>query len=643
MKKLITLLTIGVGLMAYTLSNPNAPTGYTTAPGLNVTTVKNCTSCHGDYSLNVAGGGIVLTGLPAIYTPGTSYPFTVKISHATANRSVWGFAIKAIDTLTHAVVGTWTTTNANSSIKGTAGGSTYELSHANSVTSVASLSYTYSNLNWVAPASPTASQARVKFYVSAVAGDNNRNEANDYVYSTSFTSNQAVVAVTPSAPIVSVVQPTCLFGGTINITSVATGLQFTIDGVTYTSATSFTGLVGGTYIVKAKDVTTGAISSATTVVINPQPTIPTSVVILGNRTAPACDTLQAYYVTSSPNTTYYWSITGTGNSIKTGQGTSSISAILKTSGVLYVSTSNACGAGPTSSLSISKYLPATPTAITPNTGNITPCIGNVVLYSVTSPTPTATQLISSKYRWTIPKFTTIILASADSSFINLRFDAGYIGGSLAAKGESSCGVQGTAKTIMFTPATPISLITNTGIYNACIGDTVCFAVIPALSVITTAPPSKYRWTRPTGTTIVASNLDSSVITVRFITGYIGGSIKVQASTACGILSAAKSVTITHTGCATGSRSMTEETPVYEPIVDDVLLYPNPNNGTFKINSQAGKADVEIIDVMGRVVVRKAKQTTYGTLSLSENLSNGIYIMKITIDKQISVIKFIVQK
>ena len=200
MKKLISVISL-LALIAVLsslkmMSNPNCPTGYTTAPGLNATTTRNCTSCHGGNALNMAGGSITATGLPTTYTAGQSYPFSVKITHSAANRLVWGVAIKAIDTLTHAVIGTWVTTNPNTSIKGTAGGSSYELSHANAATSTATNTYTYSNLTWVAPAAPTAVQARVKFYISAIAGNNSGDEAGDYAYATSYTANR-FVAPTP--------------------------------------------------------------------------------------------------------------------------------------------------------------------------------------------------------------------------------------------------------------------------------------------------------------------------------------------------------------------------------------------------------------------------------------------------------------
>jgi hypothetical protein len=644
-KKYLLIVIMFLSCLAFVTSNPTCPTGYTMAP-TSTGTSRNCTSCHGDYSLNTAGGGIVLTGLPSSFTAGTAYPFSIKINHATADRKIWGYAIKAVDTTTNVVVGTWTTTNANSSIKSTAGSATYELSHASAAVTTVANTYTYTGLTWTAPAT---APSKVKFYAVAVAGNNNGNEALDYVYTSTFVSNRAATTTPPSAPTISVIQPTCVFGGTIDITSDPTGLQFSIDGVNYSLATSFVGLVGGTYNVTAKNA--NGTSTATVATVNAQPTVPVGSTIFGNRTITTCDTLQTYYVGAVAGTTCYWSVTGTGNYIKTGQGNVTAQIVMKANGIVYCSQSNTCGVGPTTSLSVSRSTTPTPTAITANTGNLNPCVGSVVLYTITSPTPTSTQLAPAKFRWTTPKYTTIILSSADSSYINLRFDAGYVGGSLSAKGQASCGIQGAVKTITFTPVTPLNIITNTGVYNACINDNVSFAVIPAVAVSTTANATVYRWTRPTGITILSANIDSSVIVTKISTGYVGGSIKVQGSTACGIMSVAKSVTLTHTGCATGLRMAEEDILSEDVIPDNVKLFPNPNNGTFNLmintnNKENIPVDISITNMYGVVVGKYRATNNLGTIYKNisnNNLPVGMYNVIYTIGNKSKAVQMVIIK
>ena len=561
-------------------SNPNCPTGYTTAPGLNSSTTRNCTSCHGDYSLNTTGGGIVVTGLPSIYTPGVSYPFSIKINHSSSNRTVWGVSIKAIDTLTHAVIGTWTTTNANTSIKGSSGGSSYELSHANAATSTATNTYTYSNLTWSAPALPTAVQSRVKFYVSAVAGNNNGNEAGDYVYTTSLTSNQYVEP------------PTCTFSYS----------QWT---------TCFNGTQTRSYTTSPAGCTGTPPSDSITRICTVPTGLPTPVTITSTITPNSCDTIRTFTVQNQSNVFYAWVISGTVNQITNGQGTNSITTIVKSSGSVTVSLSNTTGSIPSTSLAFTRAVPPTPTAIN---GSLGPCPNSVSTYSLTNPTPSATQVAPNVFRWTIPAFTRITSANADSSQITLSLSANYVGGTLSAKGVTNCGATGAAKSITFAPSKAIDVVSSTGFWNGCIGNSVnYFVVSPATS---TLPVTGYRWTKPAFTTITSANVDSSQITLQFNTGYKGGSLKVQSSTSCGTLGAAVSKTLTHVGCAAGQRVGIEEETL---VTDLVSLFPNPNNGEFTINIQTGdkittKGLIQIISLDGRVVNQYTVSINNGVIS-----------------------------
>ncbi|MBU3714550.1 MAG: hypothetical protein FGM46_06330, partial [Ferruginibacter sp.] len=111
----------------------NCPIGRTGAPSFSSGSVSRCTGCHGDFSANPTGGSVTVSGLPdAAYTPSQSYPFSLTVTHTTSDRKIWGFAIKAVSTVDRSVVGTWTTTNTNASIKST--GNNIELSHTNAPT-----------------------------------------------------------------------------------------------------------------------------------------------------------------------------------------------------------------------------------------------------------------------------------------------------------------------------------------------------------------------------------------------------------------------------------------------------------------------------------------------------------------------------
>ena len=92
---------------------------------------------------------------------------------------------------------------------------------------------------------------------------------------TPLTVNAAPTA--PAAPTASVtVQPTCAVPtGTIVITApTGAGLDYSIDGITYTTATgTFTGVAPGTYNVTVRNAA-GCVSAATSLTVNAAPTAP---------------------------------------------------------------------------------------------------------------------------------------------------------------------------------------------------------------------------------------------------------------------------------------------------------------------------------------------------------------------------------
>ena len=567
MKKVLYLFCFVTVAFSFVLSNPNCPTGYTMAP-TSTGTSRNCTNCHSDYSLNTAGGGITLTGLPSTFTAGVAYPFSIKIAHGTADRKVWGYAIKAVDTTTNTVVGTWTTTNANTSIKGTAGGSTYELSHANAATTTVANTYTYTGLTWTAP---SIAPSKVKFYVSAVAGNNNGNEAQDYVYTTTFSSTKYV------AP-------------------------------------------------------------------PPVNTLPTTQVITQSAVSGLCDTLRTFSVPVESGVNYAWSISGTGNyiiSATSGQGTNSITAAIKAAGSVYLTLSNNVGSIPTVTSAFTRALPPTPNSIV---GSIAPCSNSTFTYTTSAPTPTATQIANSVFRWTVPVGSTITAANTDSSSITISFGALFTTGAITVKCQSACNIVSAAKSLAVAPAKPLDMSSSTGFWNGCIGNSATYSVISAIPTISLPLGVAFRWTIPTSTTITYANADSSVVTLQFNTGYKGGALTAKAVTSCGTLSTPISKTLTHINCAFGTRMGIEDLQQ-----DLVALYPIPNNGNFTLNVQSTiiktvYANVTIIDIMGRTVYNERIKSTDGILSkdFSLNLQRGMYALYYIINNKRTVVKFIVQ-
>lgn len=121
-----------------------------------------------------------------------------------------------------------------------------------------------------------------------------------------------------------------------------------------------------------------------------------------------------------------------------------------TGGAISVKGQTACGQmGSAKSVSL-KYSTPTPTGIISSSGIYNACVGTTISFSVTVPAASTSQIAAVVYRWTRPNFTTILSANTDSSIISLLFNTGYTGGSLTVKGQTPCGIYGTAKTQLLT-------------------------------------------------------------------------------------------------------------------------------------------------------------------------------------------------
>jgi len=144
-----------------------APGGYTGAEG------STCITCHGGNPINALGGSVVINNLPATYTPGITYDLSVTIKHATATRTRWGFALKAVSGGN--AVGSFSENSPNAYINT----ADREIGHSNAPFTGPSSTYTFTNLRWTAPSNPTPSQQLINFYVSSNAVGND----GDFIYS----------------------------------------------------------------------------------------------------------------------------------------------------------------------------------------------------------------------------------------------------------------------------------------------------------------------------------------------------------------------------------------------------------------------------------------------------------------------------
>jgi hypothetical protein len=281
-------------------------------------------------------------------------------------------------------------------------------------------------------------------------------------------------------------------------------------------------------------------------------------------------------------------------------------------------------------------------------GDFSVCIGTTKTFNAISSTPTTAQAPIASYRWTRPANTVITSATADSSSITVSFNTGFIGGSLTAKGVTACGVIGTAATtaiLQYLPPTPLSISSSTNSYNACINSTVTYTAIVGAPTTAQAPASVFRWTRPNNTSITAASADSSSITVRFNTGYVGGTLSVKGQSRCGTQGGSKSQALTHTGCAVGTKMSVPVTTETNSNIFDISLYPNPSAGEFKLlvnlvggkTPTAAKATVKVIDLQGRLMKSfecNANQVT----AIGNELKPGVYMVEVRMGDELKTLR-----
>ena len=289
--------------------------------------------------------------------------------------------------------------------------------------------------------------------------------------------------------------------------------------------------------------------------------------------------------------------------------------------------------------------PPTVTTLTATGNNFSPCIGDIVTYTASATIPTTSQSSIAMYRWTIPSYTAIQSAVTDSSSITLKYNIGFTGGSISAKGQSGCGIVGVAKTVIlqYLPPTPTSITSSTGLYNACIGNIITYTVFVPAPSTSQRVASVYRWTKPNNTTITSAVADSSNITLLFNTGYTGGTLTVKGQTLCGVAGAAISQPLTHLTCATGTKINPYATTV-DKLVFDVNLFPNPTTSNFNLQISSSAKDpvsVKISDIQGRLI--KSIFVLPSEINvIGNNFKTGVYLLEVrqgNLNKTIRAVKF----
>ena len=168
MKKQLPFIYVAFCLIAFGALFINSDNGRTGAYAGLSSDNGTCSNCHGGGTVN--GTGVQITGAPASYVAGQVYPITLTLKDPDAVSG--GFQIVATNGTTTTAIGTFAagTGSKLNDIK-------RPVQSSPKLFSAGAVAWTF---NWTAPATGTA----VKFFYSAVASNNDRNETvGDAVYS----------------------------------------------------------------------------------------------------------------------------------------------------------------------------------------------------------------------------------------------------------------------------------------------------------------------------------------------------------------------------------------------------------------------------------------------------------------------------
>ena len=185
------------------------------------------------------------------------------------------------------------------------------------------------------------------------------------------------------------------------------------------------------------------------------------------------------------------------------------------------------------------------------------------------------------------------------------------------------------------PATPVVTITATPSTHVNAGQIVTFNS----SVTPVAPNLTYQW-KKNGVNIPGAT-SSSYSTTNFLnTDIITLDVtnNTNCNTALGTSNGLVMVVTTSVGNVNGSNS-------------DIVLYPNPNTGSFVVNGTiSGVADnsvsIEVINALGQVIYNDNAQLHNGQLNKQVSLSQvpaGMYMLRIKAEGQTKVTRFSIDK
>ncbi|HKR05572.1 MAG TPA: T9SS type A sorting domain-containing protein [Bacteroidia bacterium] len=244
--------------------------------------------------------------------------------------------------------------------------------------------------------------------------------------------------------------------------------------------------------------------------------VPSTPGVISGQSAVVCaGSSHTYIVANVAGVTYNWTAPANAT-IASGQGTNSVTVNFLagfTSGTLAVNASNACGNSGNRTLGL-KSVPSMPGVISGQSTVV--CAGSSHAYSVVN-------VAGVTYNWTAPANATIASGQGTNS-VTVNFLAGFTSGTLTVNASNACGNSGNRTLALKSVPTTPGVISGQSTL-VCAGSSHTYSIANVSGLI-------YNWTAPANATI-ASGQGTNSVTINFLAGFTSGTLKVNASNACG--------------------------------------------------------------------------------------------------------------
>jgi len=209
-----------------------------------------------------------------------------------------------------------------------------------------------------------------------------------------------------------------------------------------------------------------------------------------------------------------------------------------TTGSLKVVAMSNCGSRAPRALTVTRLIPAAPTAITGQT-SVCSSLGNntQVTYSIPA------MANATSYLWTVPAGVTIVSGQGTTSIV-VTFSGAYVTSTFKVRSVSTCFTSGD-KTLIVSAANYSTPGMITGPTNSCAFINTDNQATYKIRKVANAPA--YIWTVPTGATIMShpggAGVNDTIINVSFDNSFVSGTSIIVQTTGCGT-SAPRSLQLT---------------------------------------------------------------------------------------------------